>query len=619
MTEAVAELGIKIVVDSNAQTALGDLQKGAKKSTSLFAQMKTRAQSSFQSIGAGAVMAGQLYAKAVMMVAEHGRDAFLAPLEAIRESDKQVREMAATFALLNESAAGFEEIQDYAGATKDELESMGMAAGVADDTLVAVFQNVYERGGKSVDAAKELTEQMAYAGRAIPGGALALSEGFEQIEMGVIRAKNPIVGMIAATGMLKGNAKQVAKEMQKMSVDEQMKLAEKAVAKMSAKMKDVPMTFDQVVTSMKVMTGNLLETMGAPMMAGLTKAAAVVRDMFLDKEGNSTVLTEKLTQGAEYFGNMLAGAFSLVTPFLDGFLDGMGKFQEEFMVLWKEIFSGSDTMGEQLKTAAKFMGETLGVAIKLFAISVSAVVLTLEKTIKYITTAYGSLMQVAGKLGVKGASEAGNSMVSTANASENEGLRKDIASGANGGTGFAAAIQYKKNLLAQGLAEAQADREIAKLTATHNAAYENMQQAKAATEVANTQAFVNAYNNAVAMQDSAAQDAILSYMKNNEALAVTIGESGPEAVAGGVKAMIARLKAMGDSKDVAILEAGQKKNMASTLSKPTVVQDFRGSTFNLKQDFRDQDPDRVAVAFQDDIGNAAASRLQSRFASPFGF
>ena len=83
--------------------------------------------------------------------------------------------------------------------------------------------------------------------------------------------------------------------------------------------------------------------------------------------------------------------------------------------------------------------------------------------------------------------------------------------------------------------------------------------------------------------------------------------------------MISRLRAMGDNKDAEILEAGQKKKMQSTLSKPTVVQDFRGSTFNLKQDFRDQDPDRVAVAFQDDIGNAAVSRLQSRFASPFGF
>jgi hypothetical protein len=614
MTEAVAALGIKIVVDSNAQTALGDLQKGAKKSTSLFAQMKTRAQSSMQSIGAGAVMAGQLYAKAVMMVAQHGRDAFLAPLEAIKESDKQVREMAATFALLNESTAGFAEIQEYASVTKDELERMGMAAGVADDTLVAVFQNVYERGGKSVDAAKELTEQMAYAGRAIPGGALALSEGFEQIEMGVIRAKNPIVGMIAATGMLKGNAKQVAKEMQKMSVDEQMKLAEKAVAKMSTKMKDVPMTFDQIVTSMKVMTGNLLETMGAPMMAGLTKAAAVVRNMFLDKEGNSTALTEKLTQGAEFFGNMLAGAFELVKPFVDGFMQGMSEFNGIFTEVWKEVFSGSDTMAENLKAAAKFVGQMLGSTIKVFALSIGALIVAVEKSIKFLIAAAGKVMQFVG------ADKTGNKAMVLAHGSENEDLKKTIQSGGAGQQDrFSAWNAYKENLLSEGKGEREINQEFVALTAEHERVAKVMADAKAQAAGGNADAYVAAYGEAAKAQDAAAQTAILSYMASNEAIAQTIATKGPDAVAGGVKDMISRLRAMGDNKDADILEAGQKKKMQSSLSKPTVVQDFRGSTFNLKQDFRDQDPDRVAVAFQDDIGNAAASRLQSRFASPFGF
>lgn len=48
------------------------------------------------------------------------------------------------------------------------------------------------------------------------------------------------------------------------------------------------------------------------------------------------------------------------------------------------------------------------------------------------------------------------------------------------------------------------------------------------------------------------------------------------------------------------------------------VQFNGGQKFDIKQDFRDQDPDRVAVVFQRDILSAAESRYQASNASPFG-
>jgi hypothetical protein len=44
-----------------------------------------------------------------------------------------------------------------------------------------------------------------------------------------------------------------------------------------------------------------------------------------------------------------------------------------------------------------------------------------------------------------------------------------------------------------------------------------------------------------------------------------------------------------------------------------------GQTFNIKQDFRDQDPDRVAVLFRQDILKASNSRVQSSRAGAFSF
>ena len=43
-----------------------------------------------------------------------------------------------------------------------------------------------------------------------------------------------------------------------------------------------------------------------------------------------------------------------------------------------------------------------------------------------------------------------------------------------------------------------------------------------------------------------------------------------------------------------------------------------GQTFNIKQDYRDQDPDRVAIAFKRDIVKAALSRRSSRITNIFG-
>jgi len=44
-----------------------------------------------------------------------------------------------------------------------------------------------------------------------------------------------------------------------------------------------------------------------------------------------------------------------------------------------------------------------------------------------------------------------------------------------------------------------------------------------------------------------------------------------------------------------------------------------GQTFKIQQDFRDQDPDRVAIVFQRDIARSAERRYQARTTTPFGY
>jgi len=71
----------------------------------------------------------------------------------------------------------------------------------------------------------------------------------------------------------------------------------------------------------------------------------------------------------------------------------------------------------------------------------------------------------------------------------------------------------------------------------------------------------------------------------------------------------------GDFREKLLAKAA--KEAESTGKKATPMQ-FNGAIFNIKQDFRDQDPDRVAVVFQRDIQRAAENRLMARTSLAFG-
>jgi len=74
----------------------------------------------------------------------------------------------------------------------------------------------------------------------------------------------------------------------------------------------------------------------------------------------------------------------------------------------------------------------------------------------------------------------------------------------------------------------------------------------------------------------------------------------------------------GESKTRSAVEAQRKKfggSLTGTPDKGDTYQDFRGSRFDIKQEFAEGfDPDRIAVAFASDLASVGERRLQSGFA-----
>ena len=124
---------------------------------------------------------------------------------------------------------------------------------------------------------------------------------------------------------------------------------------------------------------------------------------------------------------------------------------------------------------------------------------------------------------------------------------------------------------------------------------------------------LNAYNQA--MQAGNKELALLA------AKTIAGGDLVSQALLGANQQIEGGLGAMADMLDAAGSEfagiAGKLRAKAAVPAAPKIVM-TGGQTFNLKQDFRDKDPDKIAVVFRRDVGRVIERRASARYSGPFG-
>lgn len=622
MSDTQGEVKVKLVFDSNAKEAadaakheVDGLDKDAKAKGNIFSRML--GGDGF-SVIKGAM--ANLVSGLVTQMGHLGKEAITAPFEAFTESEEQVRSLTGTLSMFVDQATGLDEVRDGAAGIKDELEMMAMQAGVTDDEMVALFQNLIEHGTKTIEQAEALADEMAYAGRAIPGGAQALSTGFEQIEMGIIRAKNPLVQFISATGLLHGNAKAVAKEMSKMSVAKQMELAEKAVSKMADRMKEQPMTIAQMITSLKVFGGNLLEGAGEPMVKSATNVMAKIQKAFFNEKGGLSPFAESLMKKATEFGDMVGKAFDLGMDFVDGFGEGISEFSEEFGFIWKEVFGDGEASFTSWKGIAKDIGHVLGEGVKAVGVGLGVIVLGVEKAVKYLTLAAAKLVQAWGTTtGDNKAVDMGNQMAYKALSPE-QGELLGKARATQGGDETKIRADYMDNAKAFGADMAHAARDLDIAFAERRRVQKDVDIANQAMMVGDLTQFTAAFNDAAKAHDQGAMNQVAAIMRGSNSIKDAMMNLGPKVLGEGAQAFIDALNNVGETGLADKLKSGMADGSKALQIKPdkmNVTQNFSGG-ISIKQDFKDQDPDRILVAFRDSLASAASSRLQARTALPFG-
>ena len=617
MAEDTAEVKIKLVADEAAKKVTEDLKEGLKeahKGTLDVSKGMLLAQGATEALGgAASALAGPygVALEAVNMLKEALTGAWEmaeklgeSSLEAANNAHKEMMGLAGTFQLFDAGKHNFEDIRNYAEGMHEELEQIGIKGGIAGSQVTAMYNSIIDRGGVSSEKAKQLTEDMTVVGKVVRGGADSLAQGFSMMEMGVVRAKNPLVQLISVTGTLKGNAHAVAQQMQHMTPTKQMELAQKAIEKQAELMKKAGVmsqfeNLDTLKTSFEGIRESFLKTLGTPMLEKLIPHLIELRDF--------------LVANADKIENFAASMGEKLGEMIDWFADAFGGIYESVHQNWDDIVSTTKDLLGPLMLMWDYIHEHQSAIGRFFKDVTDDVVGAYKWIDKAMKTVGEELLKIIKELPVVG------KKVAAMQAEGIEGHAKISARGLGGEDVEHMNKQieaYRKVAAEAGKSNEEIERTVANIMGWHNAAVEQAADAENQLGAGHTQAFYDYMNRAIRAENDGALEHGISLLKNSE-LAKQALVQGSVTVEGGFDHFISVIREKSPEL------AKQLREMSNTIKKEGGIKglgpmiNFNNNTFNIHQDFKD-DPDRVMIAFRQDILKSAVSRRQSKLGTIFG-
>jgi len=592
---------------------------------------------------------------------------------AAKAHNTEVRHMASTLMMVSDPSRSWGSLQKQAEGYVHQMQMVGIETGTSHHSMVEAFEDISARSSKSTDHITKMVEQAAMAGRIVPGGLEAITQGFQMVEMGVVRARNPIVMLIKQAGLMGGTAKEIAKDMTMMASEDALAkapkhikaiaaewgktgqapvtaMAEKAIEIMAAKAKTIPMSMGQLITSIKEQKALLLETVGVPVLKGILDA---IRPSLEQLRKYFTEHKDAVEQWAKSLGDKV-GAWSK---------EAAAKMQEAFNYLQthsNEIWSALEKGSAALMSVLQFMVAHKEIILALAAAKaasgvpgVGAAAQGAGFVVKAIASAGAAgapIFGMAASAGAMGAAVALGAatlaIAAVGTAAYNAYLLWDETVGvANRGLEAQLALNKKEEAVVDQQIALQGKRAEFIAAQASYANTESMSTGRGAggnipvPEIgfgdvlansldrekmlvqSDTQAamadmasqYSAMFNAAAASGNAGLMQVALSTLTNSNALQYSLFMSG-ESITGGFDALIAALKAAGPefeqaANNLAELVGKGKGGVPPPHRGPLIG---GGNTFNIKQDFRDQDPDRIAIVFQRDLLKAALTPTQSR-------
>lgn len=637
------EVGARLVLDDEATEALEKIKEGFEGISEAVADKQHElAEFAKQAL---AVAAGFEVTKGLDSIKEFGEEV----LNASRDSEEQVRALRDMLATSDKAGSSLEELGEHAKELREHLEGVAIATGDSTSSMISAYEEVSARTNKTAEETQKLIEDMAMAGKSIPGGINRISEAYIGLERGMIRPRNEIILLMQKTGVASGNVHQIAKGMQQLLEKNPAKafeLADQAIGRMAAKLKDSPLSFNETINSLKTLREQLFQTVGDPILKAMIGPMNELRS-YLQKNKEkfgeyARELGEKVGEWVKEAAEKIQQGFEWVKTHADEIEDAIKsgaallKQAVEFLLAHKEEIR--DLM--LAKMGANMLEKGAGIVGGAKAIGKGA-----AEVMSGGSELFGLEASSAGALASVGALAAGIAgLAATAWAAKT--IYDDVSKFADddsqarlealqraakeGGVAHDTLEQWRDALITVHPEMVQMINHLVEMGDAARKAAED--QAKDAHGVgdqlknaAGNKAAVQLFHDAFKRMHDAHNEAQMKYLAGilgaNSALVDAMHKAGVDLTDIGEdlkKAYVAMRPgdATAGEEIQAILDEQRKAAAKSALTSATF--DFRGSSFQIKQDFKDQDPDRILLLFQRDLGRTALAQTQAKGARGHG-
>jgi len=554
------------------------------------------------------------------------------------------------------------------------LSDIAREAGVARDSLVQAFSETGKNTTRTNDQLVALIGNVAKAARALPAPVADIVSGFAEIEKNTISASNPLIEMVKQANLFRGHNEQIALKLQMMGRQGMLNIMNKALKELQERAKKMPMTLKEMGEQLSDMKTDVMKLIGEPMVAALTPAFRQLQEWIaghrteiekyahlmgsklggwvkdaakLIQEGFNYIqthadeikaaITEAFEKAKSIFKwmlenkGLLAGGAVASKAVSSGAVGGAVDAVKGTMDFAKALSAANATGIGPLAAGSAGAAASLGV----FAIALAAVGAAVYMFGEYLKETGGYLNPAKGEAkkdldaqmetikAISGSYERLNdTQIKEFDKFRARAIANAQALGENTqALGMQIDAEWAKHRALQESAKGMVEaRDMLKSFEGADMGKMTVEQANeyAAKQAEAAQAFADSFNLAAKTNNAAALNAAGEIVAKSKSLQQALLDSGTS-----VGLSLDKLAEVIGDKAKDFVEdlkkrAGEERDTAANKPPPAVMQFNGGQTFNIKQDFRDQDPDRIAVVFKRDMMRAAESRLQAHTALPHG-
>lgn len=549
----------------------------------------------------------------------------------------------------------------------DDLDAISIKAGVAGNDVGNAFQAMLELRGASAEgtsqAVKDVESISMIAGQ-LGKSSEGLAREYAMATEGVIKTKGQLFQLLQTTGIFGKETKKASAYWATLTDESRIKALDYGLARVADSMDRTEPSAKQLMTSMENLYDMTKEKLGEPLMNELIPVLKDVQkewsDAIPDIEKFAHLMSKDLAAAVKTTVADAKIAFQYLVDHHEeiraAISDGVDKAKAvvEFIIARKEAIAlafGAKMAAPALGAGAKVLGGVVeasasgigglagtgggvlagGAAVVAFGAAVGAWALAIDQWKKLMDETGGGKSeaeqdQAARKTSLEGMiakPDAGQWNAKSLKGFED--LRKAYVDGATAlGEDSRVAGEFADKAYRAHLAFRQtvqpveeAGAAIDKLAIAAQFFPEEAGQMSEQTDTA-VAAIAGAFTKASAAHNDAATAYIANMLtKSTEVQKAFLMSADLTAEGFDALAKLVEGSSMGFADKLREIGGEKARGGAGTPAAPT-IQMTGGQTFNIKQDFRDQDPDRVFVTFETDVMKAATRRLQSGMALPFG-